>query len=984
MRRHPEALEVELEPPIIVVGLPRSGTTHLVNLLAVDSRFRSMPWWEVAEPTPVLGDGPGRDGIDPRYLRCLATWELTNETAPLTALMHDRPPWSIEEDCELVDLDLCAYTLEWHARVPSWRDYYLQLDQRPHYAFLRRELQVLSYLRGPNRWVLKTPQHLEQLGPLLETFPDATIAFTLRDPVAVLQSAITMLAYGDRLRRVRIEPTSWPRTGSTGSNGCLRAAVRDAHLIPAGQRVDVEFGEFMADDLAMAAKILDVAGLELTDRCAAGSRPTWPATHGARTAASSTTCGTTSVSSPPHCTNGSPSTTRPFPRSARRCADARHPPRAPRCGRHRAATGTPAVALGDDIWMSPGLSNSYLLPTDDGRLIINTGMGFEGPLHQRAYADVDDGPTRAIILTQGHYDHVGGVDVLRDDDTEVVAQANFETWRSDNERLETFRARNAAFAWMDAIVAAMEYAGSLGVGRDRTGPSRAHDDVRRPPRAGHRRAPAGAAVRCRAARPPTRSSIWLPESRTAFTGNTFGPLFGHVPNLVTIRGDRYRDALAYVSSVERVLDVAARPADHRALRSDRRRRPHRGEVPALRDAMLWVHDRTVDGMNRGDDVHRLMREITAPEHLDVGEGYGTTSWNVRAIWENYAGWFHHRSTTELYAVPATAIAGDRRGRRRCRRPGCRGPAHLDAGRPVEALHLTDLVLAVEPRHAGRRAVAAEASRALLDASANFWEAAWLRRSIEKLEAGGEPGALRLPRRLGARHRRHQRDRPRRSPTAFAAAGAVRHGHRYPWRRRGLRHRPPRLLVPAGGDDRPALDRRLVGSLDSLDVLVNNAGANFPGGRDEWEPDTFADRDGPEPQRPDAAHDRLPRPAGGQRPRRRGIVISMVSMAAFRSIPLVPGYGSAKAGLVALTRNLARQWVTRRDPGERGRPGGHRDPDDRTARAVARAARRRAGAHPDGALRHPRRGRAGGAVPGQLGAPATSPARPWSSTAATSV
>src|SRR5690606_37965399 len=78
VHRHPEALTVELEPPIIVVGLPRSGTTHLVNLLAADSRLRSMPWWEVREPTPVLGDGPGRDGVDPRYERCRVEWELTN------------------------------------------------------------------------------------------------------------------------------------------------------------------------------------------------------------------------------------------------------------------------------------------------------------------------------------------------------------------------------------------------------------------------------------------------------------------------------------------------------------------------------------------------------------------------------------------------------------------------------------------------------------------------------------------------------------------------------------------------------------------------------------------------------------------------------------------------------------------------------------------------------------------------------------------
>ncbi|HXW39386.1 MAG TPA: sulfotransferase, partial [Acidimicrobiales bacterium] len=236
VRRHPEALDVELEPPIVVVGLPRSGTTHLVNLLAADTRLRSMPWWEVVEPIPVVGDGPGADGRDPRYLRSLASYEATRRISPLTSLMHDRPPWSIEEDCELMDLDLCSYTLEWHGRVPDWRDHYLRLDQRAHYAFLRRELQVLSHLRGPRRWVLKTPQHLEQLPSLIDTFPDATIAFTLRDPVAVLQSAITMLAYGDRIRRVDVEPDELAAYWTDRLERLLRAAVRDSPTIPSDRR----------------------------------------------------------------------------------------------------------------------------------------------------------------------------------------------------------------------------------------------------------------------------------------------------------------------------------------------------------------------------------------------------------------------------------------------------------------------------------------------------------------------------------------------------------------------------------------------------------------------------------------------------------------------------------------------------------------------------------------------------------------------------
>jgi alkyl sulfatase BDS1-like metallo-beta-lactamase superfamily hydrolase len=407
--------------------------------------------------------------------------------------------------------------------------------------------------------------------------------------------------------------------------------------------------------------------------------------------------------------------------------------RRPGADRIAACRGEPAIDLGDGIWMSPGLSNSYLLATDDGRVILNTGMGFEGPLHERAYAGVADGPVRAIILTQGHYDHVGGVDVLREDDTEVVAQADFAVWRADNERLEAFRARNAAFAWMDAIVAAMEYASSSGVGaaaQARPEPTTTFDD-RLDLTIGGRRlelrsVPGGETT--------DALVVWLPDDRTVFTGNLTGPLFGHVPNLVTIRGDRYRDALAYVSSLDVVRDL--RPERLVTGHFD----PIEGvdrieeELTAMRDSMQWVHDRTVDGMNAGTDVHTLMRDVVVPERFDVGEGYGKTSWNVRAIWETYAGWFHHRSTTELYPVPPSAVSGDVVAAAGADALVAAARAHLDAGRPVEALHLTDLVLAAEPASPPARSLAAAASRALLESSSNFWESAWLRRAIDRLEA----------------------------------------------------------------------------------------------------------------------------------------------------------------------------------------------------------------------------------------------------------
>jgi hypothetical protein len=263
-RRHPEIDDVALAAPIIVVGLPRSGTTHLVNLIAADTRLRSLPYWESLEPMPLPDDGPGPHDVDPRVERCRRSYETQMAMVPLLRAMHHQHPDAIEEEIELEDLDFASYTLEWLAHVPRWRDFYLGLDQRPHYAYLKRVLRALTYLRGPNRWVLKSPQHLEQLGPLVATFPDATFAVTHRDPVSVITSAITMYAYGDRMRRSRIEPEELAAYWVERVAMLLRACVRDRNLLPGDRSVDVLFHEFMADDVATVERIYQKAALPMT------------------------------------------------------------------------------------------------------------------------------------------------------------------------------------------------------------------------------------------------------------------------------------------------------------------------------------------------------------------------------------------------------------------------------------------------------------------------------------------------------------------------------------------------------------------------------------------------------------------------------------------------------------------------------------------------------------------------------------------------
>jgi hypothetical protein len=264
LKRRPEIRDIELPAPIIVVGLPRSGTTHLVNLMAADTRLRSLPYWESLEPLPRPGDGPGRDGLDARFTRCQRDYDAQMRTMPLLSAMHHQYPTAIEEEIELEDLDFASYTLEWLARVPGWRDFYFTLDQHAHYAYLKRVLQALTFLRGPNRWVLKSPQHLEQIPALLATFPDATFAITHRDPVSVIQSAATMLAYGDRMRRAAVEPEALATYWVDRVDHLLQACVRDRDLLPADRSVDVLFHEFMADDVGMVERIYGAANFEMT------------------------------------------------------------------------------------------------------------------------------------------------------------------------------------------------------------------------------------------------------------------------------------------------------------------------------------------------------------------------------------------------------------------------------------------------------------------------------------------------------------------------------------------------------------------------------------------------------------------------------------------------------------------------------------------------------------------------------------------------
>lgn len=287
LKRHPEIRDIEITAPIVIAGQGRTGTTHLHNLMSADSSFRTMPYWESVEPVPPVSeqglDHGGDPTRDPRYQRCAETLTGLNGALPYFKRMHDMYPEHVHEEIALLAIAYGGMAPETMAVMPTWRDWYLGSDQVPFYEFMKTMLQILTYLgrgteREGERWLLKSPQHVERLGDLMTVFPDATVVCTHRDPVAVAKSMSTMLAYTSRMSR---DPARIADVGTywiDRMTRMFRAMADDRHIVPVDQSIDVKFHEFMADDIGTVQAIYELAGHPWTEE-ASGAMGAYMQTH---------------------------------------------------------------------------------------------------------------------------------------------------------------------------------------------------------------------------------------------------------------------------------------------------------------------------------------------------------------------------------------------------------------------------------------------------------------------------------------------------------------------------------------------------------------------------------------------------------------------------------------------------------------------------------------------------------------------------------
>ncbi len=263
LARHPEIEDIELAPPVVIAGLPRSGTTHLHNMLAAAPTFRSLPYWESVEPFPL----PSETGIepDPRIARMDVAVHTMDVLMPHFALMHEMTTDHVHEEIQLLANDFSTMLMDTLAHVPRWTEWFWSSDQTSSYRYLVTQLKALQFLRGGRRWVLKSPQHLGQLPALEAVMPGVVVVFTHRDPVPVALSMIAMVTYSERMHRDRVDVTALAHAWIDRLERLLDTCVRDRDLIPAERSVDIVFDQFMTDEIGTAERVYSVAGELLTD-----------------------------------------------------------------------------------------------------------------------------------------------------------------------------------------------------------------------------------------------------------------------------------------------------------------------------------------------------------------------------------------------------------------------------------------------------------------------------------------------------------------------------------------------------------------------------------------------------------------------------------------------------------------------------------------------------------------------------------------------
>jgi len=258
----PACLATPLHRPLIITGVPRTGTTALHKLLAEDPQFQGLEKWLTSFPMP----RPPRESWpdNPLYRAVVAGLEAFFAQAPEMRAAHNIVADQVDECLEVLKQNFCSNIFGSTWRVPGYDAWWKQQDEGPSYRRLRRVLQLIGANTPERPWLLKNPGHIHHLDKLLEVFPDACVVQTHRDPVKALPSVCSVLAMARGVSEGdKVQPAEIGRREFDNWVHATDAAMAARERLPR-QFLDVRHKDFHADPMAVVRRIYSHFNFELT------------------------------------------------------------------------------------------------------------------------------------------------------------------------------------------------------------------------------------------------------------------------------------------------------------------------------------------------------------------------------------------------------------------------------------------------------------------------------------------------------------------------------------------------------------------------------------------------------------------------------------------------------------------------------------------------------------------------------------------------
>lgn len=271
-KRFPAIADESIVKPVFIIGMPRTGTTILHDILGQDPASRVPMTWECMFPSPP----PERETFrtDPRIAQCQATFPDVEQMIPEFKAMHPMGAELSQECVTLFGDSMCTALFHNQFRVPGYQDWVDRTDLAPVYAFHKRQLQHFQWRCPGERWVLKTGAHMWGLEHLLTTYPDARIVFTHRDPVKSMTSYASLTALVRTMGSDEVDKFEIAQDWITRLSRVVQHAldVREGQIGADAKGYDMFFTDFVNDQFAEVERIYEALDIELTGEAADSMR----------------------------------------------------------------------------------------------------------------------------------------------------------------------------------------------------------------------------------------------------------------------------------------------------------------------------------------------------------------------------------------------------------------------------------------------------------------------------------------------------------------------------------------------------------------------------------------------------------------------------------------------------------------------------------------------------------------------------------------